>query len=177
MGRGPELEKKIDDIHTLLRAGSSFKQTSNATDAVSAPLQQYPQRAGSQHSSSTPITCKSSATYTHDYIHTFARIVVNSRADVIEGGVLSVENAEDLLQIYRDQSGNFPFVHVPQSLASFRQEKPFLMLSVLAMASGNDRKLQESLEHKLREELSRKVIMEGQKSMDLLQGLLVYLAW
>lgn len=96
---------------------------------------------------------------------------------MIEGGLISIGKAEELLEIYRDQSGKFPFVHIPHSLASIRREKPFLMLSILAMASRNNRKLQESLEHRLREELSQKVIMEGQKSMDLLQGLLVYLAW
>lgn len=176
-GRGPELEKKIDDIYTLLRADSRFSHTNNETDAVSAPLQQHPQRASSQCSSSTPLTCNPIETFTHDSIYNLARNSVNNRADVIEGGFISVGMAEGLLQIYRDQSCNFPFIHVPQSLATFRQEKPFLLLSVLAMALRNDRKLQESLEHKLREELSQKVIMEGQKSMDLLQGLLVYLAW
>lgn len=177
MRRGPELEKKIDDIYTLLKAGSRCNQTNNEADAVSSLLQQYPPRAGSQCSSTTPITCNPSETYAHNSTYILAQNVVHNRADVIEAGLISVEKAEDLLQIYRKQSGNFPFVHVPQSLASFRQEKPFLMLSVLAMASRNNRKLQELLEHKLREELSQKVIMEGQKSMDLLQGLLVYLAW
>lgn len=177
LGRGPELEKKIDDIYTLLRASSRVNETNNETNTVSTPLQQYPETASSQCSSSTPLTYNPSETYTHNSNYTLAKHDVNDRADVIEGGFISVGQAEELLQIYRDQSGNFPFVHVPQSFAAFRREKPFLMLSVLAMASRNTRKLQELLEHRLREQLSQKVIMEGQKSMDLLQGLLVYLAW
>lgn len=37
--------------------------------------------------------------------------------------------------------------------------------------------LRHQLDHELRKVLSEKLIVDGQKSLDFLQGLLVYLAW
>jgi hypothetical protein len=47
----------------------------------------------------------------------------------------------------------------------------------MAAASSKEKKLQQSLEQELRSTLCSKVLLDGEKSLDLLQGLLVYLAW
>ena len=64
-----------------------------------------------------------------------------------------------------------------KTLETLRWEKPFLLLSILVMASAKARGLQVLLEKELRELLASKVIVEGELSLDLLQGLCVYLAW
>lgn len=63
------------------------------------------------------------------------------------------------------------------TLDSLRREKPFLLLSILSSAASSNEKLQSQLELELRESLSRRVIVHGEKSLDLLQGVLVYLTW
>jgi hypothetical protein len=99
--------------------------------------------------------------------------------DVIGKGIISYEKAETLLRGYGTHAPNFPFVVLSPtvSLDFLRHEKPFLLLSILTMESTSNLPLQDVLEAELRETLGRKVIFNGEKSLDLLQGLLIYLAW
>jgi hypothetical protein len=99
--------------------------------------------------------------------------------DAIGKGIIAYDKAEALLRGYGTHAPNFPFIVFSPtvSLDFLRREKPFLLLSVLTMASTSNQVLQDLLEAELRETLGRKVIFNGEKSLDLLQGLLVYLAW
>jgi hypothetical protein len=99
--------------------------------------------------------------------------------DVIGKGIISYEKAETFLRAYGTHAPNFPFVVISPtiSLDFLRREKPFLLLSILTIGSTSNLPLQDILEAELRETLGRKVIFHGEKSLDLLQGLLIYLAW
>jgi hypothetical protein len=99
--------------------------------------------------------------------------------DVIGTGIISLDAAEKLLQEYRTHVPHFTFVAISQhdSLKSLRREKPFLLLSILATSSRCHKQLQDKLEKEVRKDLGQRVIVQGDKSLDLLQGLLVYLAW
>jgi hypothetical protein len=50
-------------------------------------------------------------------------------------------------------------------------------LAILTTASREDPQLYCQMNHEFRRVLSSKIIMEGRKSLDFLQGLLVYIAW
>ena len=63
------------------------------------------------------------------------------------------------------------------SLNTIRRERPFLLLAILAFATQAKPKLQEQIELEVRESLSKRVVVNMEKSLDVLQGLLVYLAW
>lgn len=100
--------------------------------------------------------------------------------DVISKDIISYDLAAEYLQYYRTKSKYFPFVIISphESLDSLRRERPFLLLAVLAMSAIlSSTKLQKTLDLELRENLSRRTIVNGEKSLDLLQGLLVYLVW
>jgi hypothetical protein len=99
--------------------------------------------------------------------------------DVIGKGIITYDKAETLLRSFGTHAHNFPFIVFSStvSLYSLRREKPFLLLSILSIASSSNQTLQDLLEAELRETLGRKVIFNGEKSLDLLQGLLIYLAW
>jgi hypothetical protein len=99
--------------------------------------------------------------------------------DVIGKGIITYDKAEALIRGYGTHAPNFPFIVFSPtvSLDSLRREKPFLLLSILTMASTSSQGLQDLLEAELRETLGRKVIFNCEKSLDLLQGLLIYLAW
>jgi hypothetical protein len=94
-------------------------------------------------------------------------------------GLLTVEKACSFLATFREMSSYFPFVILPAeaTVQSMFLEQPFLLLAVLAASSSAEKKLQHVLEEELRSTLSSRVVLEGEKSLDLLQGLLVYLAW
>jgi hypothetical protein len=99
--------------------------------------------------------------------------------DVIGKGIITYDKAESLLRTFGTHAPNFPFIVLSQNvpLDSLRRERPFLLLSILTRASNSNLQLQDRLESELLETLGRKVIFNGEKSLDLLQGLLVYLTW
>jgi hypothetical protein len=99
--------------------------------------------------------------------------------DVIGRDIISLEEAETYLQIYRSNSANFPFVFLncQITLNTLRRERPLLLLAILAMASISNVQRQNKIETELRESLSRRVIIYAEKSLDLCQGLMIYLAW
>lgn len=72
----------------------------------------------------------------------------------------------------------FPFVVVDANVPALRlrREQPFLFLSILTVTSHKSPRVQNLLSDELRRQLAR-VIEYSQKSLDILQGLLVYGAW
>ena len=108
----------------------------------------------------------------------FPKPTVDLAGDVISKGLVSYDLAVDLVQYYRSQVKYFPFVIVSaqDTIDSLRRERPFLLLSMLSVSAiQSSVRLQKTLDLELRESLSRRTIVNGEKSLDLLQGLLVYL--
>lgn len=99
--------------------------------------------------------------------------------DVVRRNLIDADYAQHLLSSYVTRVEYFPFVTIPPQpcLDSFRLERPFLLLSILATSSGERRALQENLDEHLRQVLARRVFLKYERSLDLLQGLLVYLTW
>ena len=100
--------------------------------------------------------------------------------DVIDTGILDLDQAEMLLQHFKvNMAPHFPFVLItPQTTTDvLRRNKPFLLLAVLAAASFNNMPLQRQLGKEVKRAISNRIIMEGEVSFELLQGLLIHLAW
>jgi hypothetical protein len=72
----------------------------------------------------------------------------------------------------------FPFVPMPSytSAEELRRERPFLYLNISMIASPNPARQQE-LSNTIKKYLADRIIMRGERSLDLLQGLLVHLTW
>ncbi|CBX90683.1 hypothetical protein LEMA_P057170.1 [Plenodomus lingam JN3] len=83
-----------------------------------------------------------------------------------------------LLEIYRVMVDSFPFVPLPKdfSCQDLIRQRPMLMFAVLTVSSYDSVRLQMTLSRELRKVFMVKV-MSGSKSLDLLQGLLVFIAW
>lgn len=92
---------------------------------------------------------------------------------------LTFEDAERLLTAFREISAFFPFVPVPgeATVPSLSTTSPFLLLAILTVSSITCPRTYHQLDHEFKRVLSSKVIVEGRKSLDFLQGLLVYIAW
>ena len=73
----------------------------------------------------------------------------------------------------------FPFVCIThkQTAEELKQQKPFLFLAILAAASYEDMPLQRALGKKVKQAISLRMILNGEISFDLLQGLMVHIAW
>lgn len=92
---------------------------------------------------------------------------------------LTLKEAEELLLAFRGKSSLFPFVVLqPEATVPFlARHSPFLLLAILAASATSDPMLRRQLDHEFKRILSAKVIVGGQKSLDFLQGLIVYIAW
>ncbi|RDW83663.1 Zn(II)2Cys6 transcription factor [Aspergillus mulundensis] len=92
---------------------------------------------------------------------------------------LSMTALDQLLDDFRGMASYFPFVVIPSgwTAASMAEDRPFLLLSAVASASSTYSNLQRALVEELKGILSHRVVMAGEKDLDLLQGLLVHLAW
>lgn len=99
--------------------------------------------------------------------------------DVIQMGIITIEEAEACLNSSLVEYGDFPWLMFPSELplSLFRHERPFLLLALLALASRKQTRLYEPLQSEFKKVISNKVVMDGVPDLDLLQGLLVYLAW
>lgn len=93
------------------------------------------------------------------------------------GGLAS---ADRQLEIFRRAFVNyFPFVVVPPkvSVEALRNDNPFLFLCIMAVTSFEDPILQRRLGKEIKQQVCDRLVMGCEASMDLLQGLLVFVAW
>lgn len=91
---------------------------------------------------------------------------------------ISVIHMQHLVDSFHRMVDYFPFVMLPRD-APVRDsilQRPVLMFAVLTVASYDSALLQFTLSREFRKIVMVKV-MNGEKSLDLLQGLLVFIAW
>ncbi|GLA30538.1 hypothetical protein AnigIFM63326_008747 [Aspergillus niger] len=90
-----------------------------------------------------------------------------------------MNEAEELLLQFRQQRAYFPFIEVPEvtTAAAMAASQPFLLLAILTVSLTRKPLLQKRLDERFRRVLSERIIFYGEKSMDYVQGLLVYMAW
>jgi hypothetical protein len=91
-----------------------------------------------------------------------------------------MDTATSLLDTFKGEMiPHFPFVIIPPeaSAEDLRREKSFLFLAILASASFADMPLQRRLGTEVKMAVASRMIVAGEMSFELLQGLLVYLAW
>lgn len=100
--------------------------------------------------------------------------------DVIDDELLDMETASWYLEIFRTvMVHRFPFVVIHPSVTAqeLRESKPFLFLTVLAAASYENMPLQRQLGKEIKHVVSNRMIFGGEASIEILQGILIYLAW
>ncbi|KAI9665416.1 MAG: hypothetical protein M1831_001855 [Alyxoria varia] len=106
--------------------------------------------------------------------------LVDASDDVISSGVLSMDLADHLLSVYKESMvPHFPFIPVEQDVTAIhlRTAKPFLFLAIVTVACFDDMSLQKLLCKFVKDAISSRMIQNGEISFEILQGLLVYLAW
>ena len=94
-------------------------------------------------------------------------------------GIITDDEAQALLKAASSDHEGFPWVILPSELPLylFRRERPSLLLSLLSLATRKQAALHESLEHEFKKVIGAKIVMNDGPDLDLLQGVLVYLAW
>ncbi|KAK0654003.1 hypothetical protein QBC41DRAFT_351575 [Cercophora samala] len=101
-------------------------------------------------------------------------------ADVVDRGILTMSMAEELFMRYTQQMcHHLPGVVFPAgvTVGEVRTNKPILFLSLMAAASSEIPSLQKTLTKELMQVFAEKIIVDGHKSLELVQALQVAVIW
>lgn len=93
---------------------------------------------------------------------------------------LSMEEATMLLDRYkRFLASSMPFVVLEEGIDawSLTHTKPFLMQVIAAVAYFHDLPKQQVMVKDLMRQISEKLIIRNEKSLEVLQGMLILIAW
>ncbi|CEI62223.1 unnamed protein product [Fusarium venenatum] len=100
--------------------------------------------------------------------------------DVIDHGFITLEEAQTLLDNYRTRAvPHFPFVPIAPdtTIQSLKTAKPFLFMCIMATMKVDNCTIQRQIGEEVRMQAHQRVLMQSESSLELLQGLLVYIAW
>ncbi|CAG8425877.1 unnamed protein product [Penicillium salamii] len=92
---------------------------------------------------------------------------------------ISLDAAEGYVGQFHKMTSYFPFVVLPidATVSNLCTERPFALVAALTAAASEDRKLQKSLGDKFRIRALHAIMIDNDRSLDLLNGILIYLAW
>ncbi|KAF2703314.1 hypothetical protein K504DRAFT_392946 [Pleomassaria siparia CBS 279.74] len=179
--RRSQLEDKLSDLVSLLQAQHAPPPTNSVnhtglhtTPLVSSHSANTPARDGSiyqvPYQMPTPITMASKST---------AHVSPASNNEGMYTNTDSHIDAEQYLHTFRTYHlKSFPFLHLPNDMtvSEMQRERPFLWMNIQAVCTQSPA-AQANLGIQIRRMLATKIIMEGERSLDLLLGLLVFTAW
>ncbi|RFU79703.1 hypothetical protein TARUN_2509 [Trichoderma arundinaceum] len=92
----------------------------------------------------------------------------------------NVASAESLLVAFRSMLESLPFMILPEdsAISHVASTKPFVLLAILTVASGSRTAQKHSLyDDEFLKILGLKYVAGGERSIQLLQGLIIYCAW
>jgi hypothetical protein len=179
--RRSQLEEKLSDLVSLLESQRSQLQANSIGQRASvsepeAPLSPKTLETAREvyltdcHSQClTPITLASKSTVQGS----------PSNESVVYSSAASRLKAEEYLYMFRMHHLEcFPLIYLPAEtkVDEIQRERPFLWLNIQAVCERSPSKKNE-LGLRIRETLATQVVVEGERSIDLLLGLLVYMSW
>lgn len=99
--------------------------------------------------------------------------------DPFANRLLSAEAGQALLQTYTSKMmARFPFIVIAErSVEDLQTKQPALCLAVMTVASFDNGRLQGRLGHMFNDLVAERIVRGSFASLDLLQALLVQLAW
>ncbi|KJX97653.1 hypothetical protein TI39_contig475g00013 [Zymoseptoria brevis] len=106
---------------------------------------------------------------------------VDDTQDVVDKGIVSMATARLLFECYRTHlSPRYPIVsiHPDMTAERLREKAPTLFLAVIAAAAyREDSELSTTLDKELLQQYATRNIVQSEKSLDLLQALLISATW
>ncbi|OIW24686.1 hypothetical protein CONLIGDRAFT_584386, partial [Coniochaeta ligniaria NRRL 30616] len=91
----------------------------------------------------------------------------------------TLSEAEEQLALFREQYLQcFPCIYIPSNMTSdqLRDEKPFTWFTIMMMSCQTS-SLQYGMGSVWQRIISQKIVVEHEKSIDILQGMIIFLAW
>lgn len=180
------LEEKLDDLVSLLQAREepstvipSLQSTPDGTILMKVNTTTTNQSemnsvlsSSNSHIRNVPIL-ESATTDVTSFSHSLPPFTFR---DVDEPS--PVEAEENLVNFKTCKSKYFPFVYIPSTTSAqhLRQEWPFLWLSIMTVGSKSTSQ-QQVLGSKIRQMIAQEMVVQSEKNLDLLLGLLTFIGW
>ena len=175
------LEDKLEGIMSLLSAAGQ-------NPPVTAPSQgrhegrSGPGRPDSQRRALYPQPPTSPAATPKDPVVPPTQVLQSepSSIQIIPGFALSLTEADAILNLYRTSySPHFPFVAIPvtATAAELEQSSPLLFRTILQVVAPQTAAIQKGVDRWFRRTVAQRVIVEQERCLELLQALLVFIAW
>ena len=124
----------------------------------------------------SPITAQENSYVTSG---TRSTIYHSPESAFISGCEQSSVEAEEYLNTFRTRKADhFPFIVIPESTTAheLHRDRPFLWTCIMSISSKSSAQ-QLLLGKEIRITVGREMIVEGRNNMDLLLGILVFIAW
>lgn len=195
--RRAQLEDKLDDLVTLLQAQRSEKQNANtarshgahptpesldsiwppSSEEITSVLPRAAEEpsAGGHGLQSLMLTPTPPASRSQSNASPISTAAITS-ATISR---LLTKDADHILQIFRTHYLRyFPLIYLPSIVTSeeIQQNRPYLWLNILSICTQSLRGIGE-LGIQIRETLAKRAIVEGERSIELLQGLITHVSW
>jgi hypothetical protein len=93
--------------------------------------------------------------------------------------LLSSRDIEHYVLRFESLQRHFPFVTLPRhwTVQNMSEDHPFLLIGILSAMTVHETHVNPCLHAEFLRVLAEKAILQGEKSLDILQGILVQLAW
>jgi hypothetical protein len=172
-----QLEEKIDGIMSLLNASRELHLQTTPPSSNPSPFQGPATASFGQE----PDTSSSTTPVSRMPANAFS-VCLPSRDsfDIAPGLVVSVDEADQMLDWYRsDYSPKFPFVPIAPCLTACElyETKPFLFRVIIQAIAPQSFTTQREVARWIRKYLAEHVLVAQETRLELLQGLLLYIAW
>ncbi|WQF85940.1 Putative zn(2)Cys(6) fungal-type DNA-binding domain-containing protein [Colletotrichum destructivum] len=189
--RVTELEKKIDGLVNLFQTRQQSREAQGLHSTTTTPSSRdrnpmpytgltMPGLDRSSATQATPSGVSPDTTQNHNMPPGVDAGQTEKTFYLVPDFSLSVEKAEEYLNIYRTRMvPNFPFVPIPPSTtaAELHDKKRFLFWCIMQAVVPQTAAVQKAVDDWVRRHAAMHVIVLKDNSIELLQGLVVYVAW
>lgn len=188
--RTAQLEEKLDDLVSILRASQNTNQQaapSSGTSPFNTESMALTSRLDSLAAAATSSTTQGQA-MPSSMPHSFGppttedmSSIPNVAPDINETWQLpepTPAEAEIYLDKFRNWLSNFPFMVLDHdtTAASLRKDRPFLWLCIMNITTMSCAQ-NAILKERVRQEIATRIVVNHERTMDVLLGLICYIAW
>jgi hypothetical protein len=185
--RTAQLEERLDDLVTLLKSkelipgAGDDKPPTAIGNTIQPTLDDLAEASASASRSNDPLSASAQQnahlpTPTDTSLYSTTGTSPAPTATVVDE--ISPTDAEEHLNYFRKKAMYFPFIYIPPTMtaAEFRAERPLTWLAIM-LASSKSTPQQVAIGHKIRRIAAEKLLIEHDRSIDLLNMLLAFLGW
>jgi hypothetical protein len=193
--RVAELEREVKQLHTLLKPNTSTNlppvelsdedSTDEDDEETESPGKDSSTYTQSQESTTSPPAANPATQWPFVHIQDISQspedLLKSSESDIIDRGIISIQLAEELLHVYRNDLLHEypgPVVSKDWTAEQLRSRKPALFHAVMAAASNSRG---HELSNKLHEEVTyiyaRAIMIRAEKSIQYIQALHLTVAY